>query len=297
MWMHDVPMAGHTRWKIGGNAESFATAKSMDDLRALLDTLEGDAVLVLGKGANLLISDDGPGAPVLMLDGEFRDFELLEETVRCGAAAPISSVVQAARRAARAGLWILEAVPGTMGGALRMNAGTADVGIWDRALWADVMWPDGTVERLTRADVRPAYRRIELDASAIFLASEIEAPPGDAAAVEAEHERRRKAKLEAQVYDEPTCGSTWKNPDPPAPSAWELIDQVGMRGVERGGAQISTKHANFIVNRGGALADDVIGLMAETRRRVLENFGIALEPEIVFWGFDEAVLTHVGAAS
>ena len=295
--MRDVPVAGYTRWKIGGTARAFATAKSMNDLRGLLDSLEGDTALVLGRGANLLVSDEGPGAPVLMLEGEFRDFELLDQTIRCGSAAPISSVVQAARRGARSGLWILEAVPGTMGGALRMNAGTADVGIWERTLWADAMWPDGRVERLTQADVRPGYRNIDLDARAIFLAAEIEAPSGDAGQIEQEHARRRKAKLDAQVYDEPTCGSTWKNPDPPAPSAWQLIDQVGMRGAQHGGAQISMKHANFIVNLGGALAADVIGLMSETRRRVLEEVGIALEPEIVFWGFSEEALRQVGARS
>lgn len=295
--MRNVPIADYARWKIGGPADAFAKADSVDELRALLVEVEGEGVLVLGRGANLLISDDGPGAPVIMLGGEFRDFQLLERTIRCGAAAPISSVVQAARRAARSGLWILEAVPGTMGGALRMNAGTAEVGIWERALWAETIWPDGSIKRVTREDVQPRYRGIELDAGAIFIAAEIEAVPGDAEAIEKEHARRREAKLAAQVYDEPSCGSTWKNPGPPDPPAWQLVDRVGMRGAQRGGAQVSPKHANFIVNRGDARAQDVIDLMTETRRRVLEDSGIALEPEIVFWGFGEDVLRDLGAVS
>ncbi len=293
--MRDVPLAELTRWKIGGPAPAFARAGSESELRELLAEIGGQPVLVLGGGANLLISDDGPGGPVLMLDGEFKAFEMRERSIHCGAAAPLSGVVQAARRAGREGLWILEAVPGTVGGALRMNAGTAEEGIWDRVLWAEALWPDGRKERLGREDVGPRYRGIDLTPAAIFLWAEISAPPGDAARVEEEHGRRREAKLAAQVYDQPTCGSTWKNPDPPAPSAWQLVDRVGMRGACRGGAQISPKHANFIVNVGGAWAQDVIELMVETRRRVHEETGILLEPEIHFWGFPEEVLRELGA--
>ncbi|NIR46133.1 MAG: UDP-N-acetylmuramate dehydrogenase [Gemmatimonadetes bacterium] len=295
--MRDVPIADRTRWKIGGPAPAFAAAASDDELRGLLAEVPGQRVLVLGLGANLLVADGGPGAPVLVLEGAYKEFEVLDKTIRCGAAAPISSVVQAARRNARRGLWILEAVPGSMGGALRMNAGTAEVGLWEHTLWAEAMWPDGTVRRVEREDVRPRYRGIDLDPAAIFLRAEIEAPPGDPLLVEREHSRRRTAKLEAQVYDQPTCGSTWKNPAPLAPSAWELVDRVGMRGAQRGGARISTRHANFIVNTGGATAADVTGLMVETRRRVLEETGIALEPEIVFWGFEREVLDELGVTS
>jgi UDP-N-acetylmuramate dehydrogenase len=295
MWMHDVPLAELTRWKIGGSAPAFANASSESQLRELLAQLGGELVLVLGGGANLLISDDGPGGPVLMLSGEFKEYEVRERTIYCGAAAPLSGVVQAARRAGRAGLWILEAVPGTVGGALRMNAGTAEEGIWDHVLWAEAIWPDGSKQRLRRDDVKPRYRDIDLDLQAVFIWTEIAAPPADAARVDAEHRQRREAKLAAQVYDQPTCGSTWKNPDPPAPSAWQLIDRVGMRGARRGGAQISLKHANFIINLGDARAQDVIDLMLETRRRVHEETGILLEPEIHFWGFPEEVLRGLGA--
>jgi UDP-N-acetylmuramate dehydrogenase len=295
MWMRDVPLAALTRWKIGGPAPAYARAGSEEELRALLGEVDGERVRVLGRGANVLISDDGPGAPVLQLEGELAEHELLERTIRFGAGAQISAVVQAARRAGRSGLWILEAVPGTMGGALRMNAGTAEEGVWERTLWAEAMWQDGTTRRLTRGDLRPRYRGIDLDPQAVFLRGEIEAPPGDAARVEAEHRTRREVKFETQVYDLPTCGSTWKNPASPAPTAWQLVDQVGMRGARRGAAQISEKHANFIVNLGGARAQDVIDLLVETRRRVLEETGIALQPEIQFWGFPEEVLRQLGA--
>jgi UDP-N-acetylmuramate dehydrogenase len=297
MWMSNVPLSEFTRWKIGGTASAFGRASSEEELRALLADLGDRRALVLGKGANLLVSDDGPGQPVLVLEGEFREFEMLPETIRFGAAVLIATVVQAARRGGREGLWILEAVPGSMGGALRMNAGTAVEGIWQRVVWAEAMWPDGHKERVTSDDVRPRYRGIDLDPQAIFLGAEIDAPRGDARRIEREHRERQDAKLEAQVYDQPSCGSTWKNPAPPAPSAWELIDRVGMRGARRGDAQISPKHTNFIVNLGRARAQDVVDLMLETRRRVLEETGIALEPEIQFWGFKEEVLRELGAAT
>ncbi len=295
--MRDVSLAELTRWRIGGIALAFARARSEAELRELLSEVEGQPVRVLGKGANLLIADEGPGGPVLMLDGLFKEYELRDDTIHCGGAAPISSVVQAARRGAREGLWILEAVPGSIGGALRMNAGTAEQGLWDLVAWAEAMWPDGRKERLTRDDVCPRYRGIDFDPRAIFLWAEIAAPPGDAERIEREHRERREAKLEAQVYDLPTCGSTWKNPVPPAPSAWKLVDEVGMRGAKRGDAQVSTKHANFIVNLGRARARDVVELMAETRRRVLQQTGIALEPEIQLWGFSDDVLRELGAVA
>jgi UDP-N-acetylmuramate dehydrogenase len=293
MWERDVPLRGMTRWKIGGAAPLFARAGSVEELRGLLGAVN-ERVLVLGQGANLLVADEGPGGPVVVLEGDFKSFDLTERTIRFGAAAPIAGVVQEARRQARVGLWILEAVPGTMGGALRMNAGSAEQGIWDRVLWAQALWPDGELRRLTRDDVTPAYRRIALDEGAIFLGGELDAPPGDAGRIEAEHQSRRESKLRAQVYDQPTCGSTWKNPAAPAPSAWELVEKVGMRGARRGDAAISSKHANFIVNLGEARAQDVVELMLETRRRVREETGIELEPEIRFWGFPTGVLRRLG---
>lgn len=295
--MRNVPLDLRTRWRIGGQAPELAEASSQEELRGLLAELEGETALVLGGGANLLVSDQGPGAPVVVLGGEFKRQEVLEDTIRVGAAASIAGVVQAARRAARSGLWILEAVPGTMGGALRLNAGTADEWIWDRVLWAEVMLPDGSVERVVAEDVQPSYRAIELDPGAIFLRAEVRAPPADAARVRQEHMQRRIEKLRAQVYDKPTCGSTWKNPGAPSPSAWELVELVGMRGEKRGGAQVSPKHANFIVNLGDAKAQDVIDLMIETRRRVHEEKGIFLEPELHFWGFPGEVLRELGAGT
>jgi UDP-N-acetylmuramate dehydrogenase len=297
MWRRDVVLAPYTRWKIGGPAPGFAQVPDEDDLRARLLELEGHPVLALGGGANLLVSDEGPAAHIVVLGRDFRGLEVRQRTIAFGAATPIAALVQGARRADREGLWILEAVPGTMGGALRMNAGTAEVGIWERVLWADAVFPDGRTERLAPGDVSPRYRGIDLEPGAIFVRGELRAEPGDPESVDREHAKRREAKLRAQVYDQPTCGSTWKNPPPPAPSAWKLVDEVGMRGARRGDAQVSAKHANFIVNLGAARAADVVELMTETRDRVRDARGIELEPELHFWGFPDDLLRVLGVVA
>lgn len=293
MWVRDEPLGPRCRWRVGGPARRFAEVKTVDELREHLRDAGDETVLTLGGGANLLIADAGVSNPVVSLKGPFRQVELGEGAIRVGGGASIATTVQTARRNGRRGLAILEAVPGTMGGALRMNAGTPDAGIWDLVEWADVVWPDGSVERIGPDRAQPAYRHIGLDEAAIFVAAEVRAPAGDAQAVDEEHLHRRTEKLDAQVYDWPTCGSTWRNP--PGRSAWECIDAVGLRGARKGDAQISPKHANFIVNLGAARAADILELMLETRARVERETGIRLQPEIRFWGFDEATLRAVGA--
>jgi UDP-N-acetylmuramate dehydrogenase len=292
-WRTDEPLAPRARWRVGGPAARFAEVRTLDELRRRLAEAGDAPVWVLGGGANLLIADEGVQDPVVALKGEFERIELGDGWLRVGGGASIAAAVQTARRHARRGLAILEAVPGTMGGAFRMNAGTPEEGIWDRVRWVELVWPDGSVERIRPADARPSYRAVAVDERAIFVAGELHAPAGDPEEIGREHKERRREKVEAQVYDLPTCGSTWKNP--PGTSAWECIDRVGLRGARQGDAQISTKHANFIVNLGRARARDIVELMVRTRERVYERLGILLEPEVRFWGFDEATLRALGA--
>ena len=175
-----------------------------------------------------------------------------------------------------------------------MNAGSVATGIWDRVLWVDAMRPDGEIVRLTPEDAVPAYRSVAVPPEWVFVAACFDARPGDRARIESSHSDRRRQKVESQVYELPSCGSTWKNPGPPWGSAWELVDRAGMRGAVRGCAQIAEKHCNFIVNLGGAAATDVLWLMQETRRRVHELEGVWLEPEICMWGFSAEELASVG---
>jgi len=159
------------------------------------------------------------------------------------------------------------------------------------------MTPDGEVVRITPEEAHATYRATEVAQEWVFLEGSFDAAPGDAAAIQQEHLDRRRSKVENQVYDLPSCGSTWKNPGPPHGSAWQVVEKVGMRGERHGGAQIAEKHANFIVNLGDARAEDIVWLMATTRQRAHEELGIWLEPEIQLWGFSAERCRSVGAAA
>ncbi|MFQ5745988.1 MAG: FAD-binding protein [Gemmatimonadota bacterium] len=294
VWETDVRLAEHTRYRIGGPAGRFGRARTREELAEAVRSLEADTYRVLGGGANVLVADAGVPEAVLVLEGEFDYVRVGGDAIEAGAAAGLPVLVGDARRAARAGYSFLEAVPGTVGGGLRMNAGSADVGLWDRVLRVEALTPEGEVVRLTPADASPTYRAVGVPESWIFLGGTFEAPGGDRRRIETEHQERRREKVASQVYDLPSCGSTWKNPGGDAGSAWEVVDRVGMRGARRGGAMISDRHSNFIANLGDATAADVLWLMTETRRRAHEELGIWLEAEIRLWGFEPDEVRSAG---
>jgi len=296
-WEADVALAAHTRYQVGGPTPRFARIGSREELRSALLTLNGAPFRTLGWGANIVVADEGVAEPVLVLKGDFEHLSVGPGSLRAGAGASIPALVGAARRGGRDGWAFLEAVPGTIGGALRMNAGSAEIGIWDMTEWAEAMTPAGEVVRITPDDARATYRATEVPQEWVFLEGNFEAAPGDAVAIQQEHLDRRRSKVENQVYDLPSCGSTWKNPGPPHGSAWQVVERVGMRGERHGGAQIAEKHANFIVNLGDARAEDIVWLMAATRQRAHEELGIWLEPEIQLWGFSAERCRSVGAAA
>ena len=299
-WERDVPLAPLVRYRIGGPAARLARVRSIAELEAALREMPGRGCRVLGTGANLLIGDGGVAEPVLVLEGDFAALRVGTTAIEAGAGARLPALAQAARRHGRSGFHFLEAVPGTVGGGLRMNAGSRDEGLWDRVEWAEAVTPEGELVRVRPGEARPAYRHVSVPADWVFVRARLDAAPAEtpaeADAVREAHLSFRERKVRDQVYDLPSVGSTWKNPGPPHPPAWEIVDRVGMRGVQVGGARIHERHANFIVNLGGARAADVIELMAETRRRALARLRVALEPEIHLWGFDAAQLARVGAA-
>lgn len=295
-WKDDEPLARWTRYRIGGPTPRFRRVEDREELLGALAELEGRRYRVVGGGANLLVADRGVEEPVLKLDGEFDYVERTEDGLEAGAAATLPALAGAARRHALEGYVFLEAVPGTVGGGLRMNAGSREDWIWHRVRWAEAATPAGEVHRLRPGDVNPGYRSVSVPDRWIFVRARFEGSPGDPEEVEEAHLRFRRRKVEAQVYDLRSVGSIWKNPGPPHGSAWEVVDRVGMRGARRGDAQVSEKHANFIVNHGEARAEDVLGLMAEIHRRVREELGLELHPEIRLWGFTEEELRSVGAA-
>lgn len=294
-WERDVPLAPLARYRIGGRAARLARPDSIDEVADAVVGLDSEPHRVLGTGANVLIADRGVDEPVLILGRGLDRLELSASAIETGGATRLPALARAARCEARVGFHFLEAVPGTVGGGLRMNAGSHDEWLWHRVEWAEAVTDRGRVARIRPAEAGPGYRCVSVPDAWIFVGARFRAELGDPMVVGEAHLQFRSRKVESQVYELPSVGSTWKNPGPPHGSAWEIVDRVGMRGARRGEAQIAERHANFIVNHGDARAEDVVELMIETRRRAHDRFGVWLEPEIKFWGFPPDRLALVGA--
>jgi UDP-N-acetylenolpyruvoylglucosamine reductase len=280
----DYPLARLTTIRTGGPAELFARPGSIEELERVLAwaRLERLEVGVVGSGSNLLVADAGVRGLVLKLDKELSTIELDGTRIRCGGGARLPSVSARAAQAGLAGIEFGVNIPGTVGGAVRMNANAYGGELASVLEWVDVAGPDGT-ERRTPDQLGFSYRRSGLAPGEVVARASFglrEAASVEVKATLADMRARRKA---AQPSGIKTFGSTFKNPDDPRAAgrtAGQLLDEAGCRGLRVGGAGFSAKHANFIENHGDASTADVIAVMAEGRRRVLEQFDIALEPEV-----------------
>ena len=284
----DYPLARLTTIRTGGDAAWFARPRRVEELEELLRWAqdEGLDVGVVGSGSNLLIADAGFRGLVMKLDGSLATIEQDGQRLLCGGGARLP---QAAAFAARAGLSGLEFgvnIPGTVGGAVKMNA-NAYGGDLARVLeWVDVTTPNGT-DRREPAELGFRYRRSNLQPREIVARASFALTDAEPAAVKETLAEMRSARRAAQPSGIKTFGSTFKNPDDPraeGKSAGVLLDEAGCRGLTVGGARFSEKHANFVENMGEATTADVIALMGEGRRRVRERFGIELEPEVQLLG-------------
>jgi UDP-N-acetylmuramate dehydrogenase len=284
----DYPLERLTTVRTGGPADWYARPGGLDALLELLRwaDAEGVEVGVVGSGSNLLISDFGFRGLVLKLDEDLATIEQQGERLVCGGGARLP---QAAAQSARAGLSGLEFgvnIPGTVGGAVKMNA-NAYGGDLSRVLeWVLIATPEGS-ERRVPADLGFQYRRSNLKPREVVARASFKLEPAEPSEVKATLAGMRAQRREAQPSGIKTFGSTFKNPDDPRAdgrSAGVLLDQAGCRGLRVGGARFSEKHANFVENMGVATTADVIALMAEGRRRVREQFGVVLEPEVQLLG-------------
>jgi UDP-N-acetylenolpyruvoylglucosamine reductase len=280
----DFPLARLTTIRTGGTAELFARPGTVGELEALLAWAAGEGVEVgvVGSGSNLLVADAGVRGLILKLDQELSQITVDGTRIDCGGGARLPAVAAQAARAGLSGIEFGVNIPGTVGGAVRMNA-NAYGGELARALdWVDVCTAAGT-ERRAPEDLGFSYRRSALSAGevvarAAFALSSL--PADDVKRTLGEMRSKRRA---AQPSGIKTFGSTFKNPDDPRAegrSAGQLLDAAGCRGLQVGGAAFSAKHANFVENLGDATTADVVALMAEGRRLVKERFGVALEPEV-----------------
>jgi UDP-N-acetylenolpyruvoylglucosamine reductase len=282
------PLARLTTIRTGGPADFFARPDSTERLAELLAWADGAgiAVGVVGSGSNLLVADEGFRGLALKLDGSLSEIEFEGTRLRCGGGARLP---QASARAARAGLSGIEFgvnIPGTVGGAVKMNA-NAYGGDLARVLeWVEVTTAQGT-ERRTAEDLGFRYRRSNLRPGQVVARASFTLSRAEPESVKSTLAEMRASRKAAQPSGIKTFGSTFKNPDDPRAegrSAGVLLDEAGCRGLAVGGVRFSEKHANFVENTGEATTADVVALMVEGRRRVRERFGVALEPEVQFLG-------------
>ncbi len=275
----DAPLAPSTWFRVGGPAEALVRPSSAADLAGFLRALpEGVPVTVLGAASNVIVRDGGVHGVVLRLARGFGEVRVEADGVVAGAGALDATVAEHAAAAGLAGLEFLSGIPGSIGGAVAMNAGAYGGDVAGRLDWAEFVTRSGEQTRLSAAALAFAYRHVHLPEGAVVVRARFHARPGDSSAIAARMAEIRASREATQPVRARTSGSTFRNPD--AMRAWELIDAAGGRGLVRGGAQVSEKHCNFLLNTGGATAADLEGLGEELRRRVHAMSGVRLEWEI-----------------
>ncbi len=277
------PLARYTTFRIGGPAGLLVAAASERALRRLLAALGGVPCQLLGLGSNVLIPDEGLPGVVLRLVGGFRRVRIDGTAVEAGGAVPLARLARQTAGESLAGLEALSGFPSTVGGAVYMNAGSYGTEIRDVLEWATVVELDGRRRRLTSAELEPSYRRTVLQGTgAIVTRARFGLSAGDRAASLARIEELNRRRWSSLPTGRPNAGSIFRNPE--GDHAGRLIEQCGLKGRRHGGARISPKHANVIVNERRAAAADVLELMLVARRAVEQRFGVELEPELVLTG-------------
>jgi UDP-N-acetylmuramate dehydrogenase len=280
----DEPLSRHTTWRIGGPARWFCRVLAEGALARLLAdaSSSGEPVAILGMGSNVLAPDEGFPGMVLRLDGDFRKVEVRGRTVVAGGGAALGAVCAAAARAGLSGLEPISGIPSSIGGAVRINAGAYGGEIFDVLESVSLVSRSGGKRRVAAGEILHGYRWTALiETREVVASARLALTPASREEIEA----KTKAvadKRRGALPSEPNAGSVFKNP--PGDHAGRLLEECGWKGAVRGGAAVSERHANVIVNRGGASAADVLGLMVGMRDSVRERFGITLSPEVELLG-------------
>lgn len=278
-YTENAPLKDLVWFRAGGNAEILFRPADADDLATFLAAKNTDTrISVIGVGSNLLVRDGGIPGVVVRLPGAFGKIAVEGKRIRAGAAALDAAVARQAAEAGIAGLEFLRGIPGTIGGALRMNAGCYGREIRDIFVEATAIDGRGNRHVLKAADMGFVYRKSQVPEDFIFVEALFEGEAGDVAEIKARMNALVEQRESTQPVKSRTGGSTFKNP--PGHKSWQLIDEAGCRGLVRGGAQVSEKHCNFLINTGDATAADIESLGEEVRARVKAKSGIDLEWEI-----------------
>lgn len=275
----DAPLARFTWFKVGGPAEVLFQPADAEDLGAFLAAKPADVpVSILGTASNIIVRDGGVEGVVIRIGRGFSDIQVQGNDIIAGAGANDLNVARRALDAGLGGLEFLSGIPGAIGGALRMNAGAYGREISDVLVYAEALDGEGKTHRLEASELGFGYRRSSLPEGWIFTAACLKGVAVEKGSIRARMDEIQAERETTQPIKTPTGGSTFANPE--GYRAWELIEKAGLRGLKRGGAQVSELHCNFLINTGGATAADLEGLGEEIRRRVFEDSGVELEWEI-----------------
>jgi UDP-N-acetylmuramate dehydrogenase len=276
----DAPLAPLVWFKSGGAAEWLFEPKDLADLQGFLRDLDPSVpVMALGLGSNMIVRDGGVPGVVIRLGKAFAKVTRADDvTLECGGGASGILVSSTARDNGIAGVEFLRSIPGTVGGFVRMNGGAYGGEVKDILIDCDVVLRDGSLVTLGNADLGYTYRHSQLPDGAVVVAARFKGRAGEPEAIQAEMDRISSSREASQPLRSKTGGSTFKNPE--GHKAWQLVDEAGCRGLTLGGAQVSEKHTNFLLNVADATSSDIEALGEEVRRRVKEKSGVTLEWEI-----------------
>jgi UDP-N-acetylmuramate dehydrogenase len=280
----DVPLAKRTYWRVGGPADALITASTVDQLAAVQRIASEHAVpvLPLGNASNMLVSDAGIRGFVVVLDGDLADAVEVDGALVAGAGMRLVALLARAKKYGWTGLEWAAGIPGTVGGAVRMNAGSVLGEAKDAIVDVTVVRTDGVVAVLGPDELRMTYRTTHLPAGAIVAQAHLRLTHADADASQARVKAFLDKRKATQPLDLPSCGSTFRNPAGDA--AGRLIEASGLKGFAIGSAQVSEKHANFVVNLGGATANDIRAVIEHVAREVYAKNGVHLEQEVIYAG-------------
>lgn len=275
------PMSLHTSFRVGGPADVYAEPEDDWELRELIDTCTaaGTPWLLMGHGSNLLFGDGGFRGTVICLGKAFSEIRVDGDVIEAQAGALLSAVANAALEHGLTGMEFASGIPGSVGGALVMNAGAYGGEIKDILEEAEILEMDGTPQRVAADELELGYRTSNITSlGRTVLGARFRLKKGDPEQISALMKDLNNRRKEKQPLEYPSAGSTFKRPE--GYFAGKLIQDAGCKGLAIGGAQVSEKHAGFVINKGGATAKDILDLIEEVQRRVLEDSGVTLEPEI-----------------
>ena len=285
-FLEHEPLSKHTSFKIGGLAEIFAKPSSTEEVCKIINFCNENEIplLPLGKGSNVLVSDEGIGGVVMYFGSDFSKIKLLDdETIYCEAGTSLAALCNFALENELTGLEFAYGIPGSVGGAVFMNAGAYGGEIKDVIVFAEHVDKNGNTGKFTGDELDMSYRHSAYSAKEFFItAAAFKLQKGDKAEIKAKMDDLLGRRFDKQPMDKPSAGSTFKRPEGAFASA--LIDQCGLKGYRVGGVEVSTKHAGFVVNIGGGTCSDVLQLIKDVQEKVMADTGFFLEPEVEILG-------------